>query len=122
MIDVMVDVLITFALGLFLGGLIVYGKGNRILGAVATMLLGGFLGYVLFQTLPMDMQSVQYLLQLTGSDQLNLAYQTGGLQGLVSIAPYVQYYSPAVGALVSLVGYDLAVLALGSGKKKRRRA
>ena len=118
-IDFMVDVIATLVLGLFFGVLMIYGKGNRILGAVVTMGLGALIGYLLLETVPMDLQSIQYLLQLTGSQELNLAYQQGGLQGLVSIAPYVKYYGPAVGAVVSGIGYDIAVLGFGNRKKRR---
>ena len=111
MIDFMLDVLITFALGLSLGAFIVYGKGNRILGTIATIVLGGLFGYLLFQTLPLDMQSLWYILQLTGfSQELNLAYQVGGFQGLVSVARYTQYIAVAVGVVISLFGYGLALL------------
>src|SRR5271157_720587 len=120
MIDVCIDLVITFAVGLAFGLLFVYRRVNHLLGALASAFVGGLLGLVLLQSLPMDAQSIQYLLQLSGvSDQLNLAYSQGGLSGLVSIAPYVEYYVVAVGVVMALLGYSLVILASGSGKKRR---
>jgi hypothetical protein len=116
----MLDILILIVLGGLFGRLLTYAKLRSIYVAIIVAVLGAVAGYFVVETLPQNLQSLQYLLQLDSGSQLNLIYQSGGLSGLVMFANYFMYYSFLVGVSYSLLGYGIMLLLSKVGKKSTR--
>jgi hypothetical protein len=121
----MLDVFILYVFGMVVGAVLKAKKFNAALSILLIASAGAVFGYLLFQTLPFNLQSSWYILSLSPlqSDQgLQMIWnQTHSIVDVAAAAKYVQYYAALTGLVSALLGYAVVALVFKVRKHGRRK-
>jgi hypothetical protein len=118
--DRMLDVLILYVFGMVVGAVLKAKKFNATLSILLIASAGAVFGYLLFQTLPFNLQSMWYILSLSPGLQM-IWNQTHSIVDVAAAAKYVQYYAALIGVVSALLGYAVVALVFKVRKPGRRK-